>query len=248
MRGIIGNIRERQPNYIDMSISKETGITRYSIRAANTLNDSYGNGGGVGGSGCVELFTAEMGREFRSASIREKKLHVAHGAGRDRKVTRMIFDPSDFFNPVAAPLIPADNQLMFMRIQKFSEALNDWEDEGPINVVLPKHFLQGMRPVLTLHGNAPAIASTGGAFPDEDAMHFHLPMFSASVYISNLSEVGSLHVSFNPGMPTVVVPPGENFAMYDVNIMEVLISSDADIDAGGVAPAFNLVFGLQNGP
>ncbi len=248
MRGIIGNIRERQPNYIDMSISKEAGIVHYSVMAANTLNHAYGAANGVGGTGCVELFTTNMGREFQSATIREKKLHVAHGAGRQRQVTRMIFDPSDFFDPVGEPKVPSDTQLMFMRIRKFSEALDGYEDQGPINIVLPKHFLQGVRPVLTLHGNAPAIASTGGDFPEEEAMHFHLPMFSSSVYVSNLSDASSLHISFNPGMPTVVVPPSGDFAMYDVNVMEVLISSDAPGGGGDPAPAFNMVFGLQNGP
>ena len=248
MKGVIGNIRERQPNYIDMSLSKEEGVTQYRIKSANTLNDAYGDAAGVGGEGCVELFTISAGGEFRSSTVKSKKLHVANGAGRDRKVTRMIFDPSDFFDPVDEPLIPSDDQLMFMRIGKYSQALDGWEDDGPINIILPKHFLQGVRPVLTLFGNAPAIASTAGAVPTDDAMHFHLPMFSSSIYVSNLSDASSLHISFNPGMPTVVVPPGENFAMYDVNVMEVLISSDADAEADDPAPEFNMVFGLQNGP
>ena len=251
MRGVIGNIRERLPNFIDMSITKEVGVTQYRVSAANTLNHAYGNTNGVGGTGTVNMFTAQSGIEYRSPTVRKKKLHIASGSGRDRKVTRMLFDLADFFDPVAAPKIPADNQTMFMRVQKYSEALDDWEAQGPINIVLPKHFLQGVRPVLTLHGNAPAIASTAGEFPSEDAMHFHLPMFSTSYNIQNHSEDHALHVSFNPGMPTVLIPAGETFAMYDVNVMEVLVSSDADAAAGppgDAAPAFSMTFGLQNGP
>ena len=75
-------------------------------------------------------------------------------------------------------------------------------------------------------------------------------MFSTSYNIQNHSETHALHVSFNPGMPTVLIPAGETFAMYDVNVMEVLVSSDADAAAPAAedAPAFSMTFGLQNGP
>ena len=79
-------------------------------------------------------------------------------------------------------------------------------------------------------------------------MHFHLPMFSSSVRIDNLSDVKSLHVTFSPGMPTISILPSQSFALYDVNVMEVLVSSDANSDDGDAAPSFNMVFGLQNGP
>lgn len=244
MRGIIGNIRERQPNYIDMIVQKEAGILQYKVSAANSLNDAYGNTNAVGGVGAVDMFEIGAGGEYRSATIRKNKHHVAHGAGRDRGLTRMLFDPNDFYDP--ADVTPNDEQLMFMRIEKFSEALDDYEPAGPINIVLPKHFLQGVRPVLTLHGNAPALSSTAGSFPAQEAMHFHLPMFSSSVYIKNIDPLGgnNLHVSFNPGTPLIELAPQDEIGLYDVNVMEVLVSSS---DGAATVP-FNMVFGLQNGP
>lgn len=248
MRGIIGNIRERQPNYVDMVIPKEKGIIQYKVGAASTLNDAYGNTNGVGGVETVDLFEIGSGSEYRSSSIKSKKLHIAHGSGRDRNLTRMIFDPEDFFDPADAT--PNDEQLMFMRIQKFSEALGDYEPKGPINVILPKHFVQGVRPVLTLHGTAPALNtdSVAGSYAHENAMHFHLPMFSSSVYIKNLAGAGgaNLHVSFNPGLPMIEVSPQDTIGLYDVNVMEVLVSCDGALAADAVN--FNMVFGLQNGP
>ena len=248
MRGIIGNVRERQPNYIDMVVKQEAGIIQYKVGAANTLNAAYGNTNGVGGSGTVDLFEIGSGSEYRSSTIKKNKHHVAHGAGRDRGLTRMIFDPEDFFDP--ADSTPNDEQLMFMRIAKFSEALGDYEPQGPINVILPKHFLQGVRPALTLHGTAPALNtdSAAGNFPDNEAMHFHLPMFSSSVYVKNLATVGgaNLHLSFNPGMPMIEIAPQDTLGLYDVNVMEVLVSCDAALPADAIN--FNMVFGLQNGP
>lgn len=244
MRGIIGNIRERQPNYIDMTVQKEAGIIQYKVSAANSLNDAYGNTNNVGGSGTVDLFETGAGVEYRSPTIKKNKHQVAHGAGRDRGLTRMLLDPDDFFDPSDAT--PNDEQLMFMRIEKFSQALGDYEPKGPINIILPKHFLQGVRPLLTLHGSAPSLGSAAGEFPDQAAMHFHLPMFSSSVYIKNLDTVGgnNLHVSFNPGMPMIELAPQDELGLYDVNVMEVLVSSSD----GAASVPFNMVFGLQNGP
>ena len=248
MRGIIANVRERQPNYVDMIVPQEAGITQYKVGTADTLNDAYGNDNGVGGTGVVDLFEIGSGSEYRSSTIRKNKLHIAHGAGRDRGVTRMIFDPSDFFDPADAT--PNDDQLMFMRISQYSEALGAYEDAGPINIILPKHSLQGVRPVLTLHGTAPALgaASAGGEYANESAMHFHLPMFSSSVYVKNTATAGgaNLHVSFNPGMPMIEIAPQDTLGLYDVNVMEILVSCDATLAADAIN--FNMVFGLQNGP
>jgi len=249
MRGVIGNVRERQNNYIDMMLSQEGGVSQYRVSAANTLDHAYGNTNGVGGSGTESLFTAPAGVGFRSHSIKKNKRHVVHGAGRDRGVTRMIFDPDDFFDPVGAPLIPSDDQIMFMRIEKFSDALDDFEAQGPINIVLPKDYIQGVRPVLTLHGTAPGLASSPGDFPPEAAMHFHLPMFSSSIWIKNLGAAGEdLHVAFHPGMPMIQLTSGEELGLYDVNAMEVLVSSNRNAGGAESVPTFNMVFGLQNGP
>jgi len=249
MRGVIGNVRERQNNYIDMMLSQEGGVSQYRVRAANTLDHAYGPTNGVGGTGATALFTAAAGTGFRSHTIQKNKRHVVHGAGRDRGITRMIFDPDDFFDPVGSPLVPSDSQIMFMRIEKFSDALDAFEDEGPINIILPKDYMQGMRPVLTLFGTAPGIGSSAGEFPQEGAMHFHLPTFSSSIWIKNLGGADeNLHVSFHPGMPMIQLGPGEEIGLYDVNAMEVLISSNRDGAGGDSCPTFNMVFGLQNGP
>lgn len=251
MRGVIGNVRERQNNYIDMMLSQEGGVSQYRVGAANSLDHAYGNTNGVGGTGTTSLFTAASGAGFRSHTIQKNKRHVAHGSGRDRGITRMIFDPDDFFDPIGAPLVPSDSQIMFMRIEKFSDALDDFEAQGPINIVLPKDYMQGMRPVLTLFGTAPGLASSPGEFPPEEAMHFHLPTFSSSIWIKNLAETASgedLHVAFHPGTPMVRVAPGEEIGLYDVNAMEVLVSSNRDAAGAESVPTFNMIFGLQNGP
>jgi hypothetical protein len=247
MRGIIASIRERLPNHIDATIPLEKGTSQYRITAASTLNDSYGSTNGVGGAGGSEMFDVTSGGYFTSGSLRTRKHHavdIPHGSGRDRRVTRFVWDPMDFFDPTDALLqeVPEDNDVLFMRVQRFLDAADGWVDDGPINIIMPQSSLTVARPLLTLAGTAPDTASTAGEKAPEQAMHFHLPLHSSGFILVNLDAANPLHVSFGVGHPMAVVPAADALAFYDANMSEVLISG------AGNNVAFSMVISLQNGP
>ena len=247
MIGVIASIRERFPNHIDATIPLEKGTSQYRITAASTLDDAYGTVNGVTGAGTSTMFDVGSGAYFFSKSVRKKKHHAVdlpHGSGRDRRVTRFVWDPMDFFDPTDANLqeVPEDSDVLFMRIQRFLDAVGDWVNDGPINIILPQSSLTVARPLITLAGTAPNCGSVAGTKAPTDALHFHLPLHSSGLILVNLDDTDAIHVSFGPGHPMAVVPAGSDLAFYDANIAEVLIGANAS------NPTFSMAISLQNGP
>ena len=213
MRGVIASIRERLPQHIDATIPIEKGTSEYRITAASTLDDAYGNDNGVGGAGGSEMFDVKSGSYFVSASVRQKRHHavdVPHGSGRDRKVTRFIWNPMDYYDPSSVDYaeVPQDEDVLFMRVQRYLDAVGDFVDDGPINVVLPQSSLTVARPLLTLAGTAPSVGAVAGEKASADAMHIHLPLHSAGFIMVNLDLAAPLFVSFGKGHPMAQIPPG----------------------------------------
>ncbi len=247
MRGVIASIRERLPQHIDATIPIEKGTSQYRITAASTLDDSYGNANGVGGAGGSTLFDIDSGAFFASKSLKQKRHaseDIPHGSGRDRKVTRFIWNPMDYFNPSEPTLqeVPEDNDVLFMRVQRYLDAVGGFVDDGPINIVVPMSSLTTARPLLTLAGTAPDVTCAAGEKAPADAMHFHLPLHSAGFIIFNHSVGDPLYVSFAKGHPMAMVPAGTSLPFYDANIAEVLVAGN------GKNPTFSMAISLQNGP
>jgi hypothetical protein len=235
MRGIVASIRERLPNHIDMVIPAEAGVSQYRIRAANTLDTAA--------SGTTDVvFTVSSKEFFRSPGVATRKHHIPHGSGRDKVVTRAIFDPMDYYDPTTAAtdVIPQDDDILFMRIERYLDALDDWEAAGPINVILPAVSMRVGRPILTLYGTAP-VAGTAGSKPPETAMHIHLPAYTAEMKIINLHATNNLLIAFGTGQTFSVVPPGGDVRLSSANATEMLIGSDG-------ACTFSAFLTLMNGP
>lgn len=239
MRGVIASIRERFTNHIDATIPIEAGTSQYRITAASTLDDSYGGTTST-------LFDVAAGGFYASSGVKAKKHHtnIPSGAGRDRKVTRMVWDPMDFYDPTNADLenVPEDNDVLFMRVQRYLDAAGGFVNDGPINIILPQSSLTVARPLLTLHGTAPNVAATAGEKPLPTAMHFHLPLHSSGFILRNHHATDPLFVAFAKGHPMVQVDGGTSLAFYDANVAEVLIAG------GGKTPTFSMTISLQNGP
>jgi len=247
MRGVIASIRERLPHHIDATIPIDKGTSEYRITAASTLDDAYGNVNGVGGEGGSVMFDVASGNYFASPSIRKKRHHavdVPHGSGRDRNVTRFIWDPMDYFDPTNEDLaeVPEDSDVLFMRVQRYLDAVGDFVDDGPINVIMPQSSMTVSRPLVTLAGTAPSVSAAAGEKAPADAMHIHLPLHSSGFILVNLSEAEPLLVSFATGHPMAQIPAGETFAFYDANVAEVLLAGI------GANPTFSMAISLQNGP
>ena len=240
MRGVIASIRERLPHHIDATIPVEKGTSQYRITAASTLDDAY-NGT------TSTLFDITAGDYFASSSVRKRKHHsvdLPHGSGRDRKVTRFVWDPMDYFDPTEPALqeVPEDEDVLFMRVQRYLDAVGDYVNDGPINIIMPKSSLGVARPLLTLGGTAPNVSAVSGEKAPADAMHLHLPLHSAGFILTNLSDTNALLVSFALGHPMATIPPEGSFAFYDCNVAEVLVGCN------GATAAFSMAISLQNGP
>ena len=192
------------------------------------------------------MFDVDSGSFFVSPTVRKKRHHavdIPHGSGRDRKVTRFVWDPMDYFNPTDALLqeIPEDSDVLFMRVERFLDTVDDWVNDGPINIVLPQSSMTVARPLLTIAGTAPAVAAAAGEKAHPEALHFHLPLHSAGFILINHGE-DPIFVSFAKGHPMAMVPASGELAFYDANVAEVLIAGDSK------NPTFSMVISLQNGP
>ena len=238
MRGVIASIRERFANHIDATIPIEAGTSQYRITAASTLDDAHNGTAST-------LFDIPAGGFFASASVKSKKHHtnLPSGAGRDRKVTRMVWDPMDYYDPTEPTLeeVPEDGDVLFMRVQRYLDAADAFVNDGPINIVLPQSSLSVSRPLLTLHGTAPNVAATAGEKALPTAMHFHLPLHSAGFVLRNHDDTNPMFVSFAKGHPLVQVDPETSLSFPNANIAEVLIAG------GGNQVSFSMVLTLQNG-
>jgi hypothetical protein len=236
MRGIVASIRERLPNHIDMVIPVEAGVSQYRIRAANTLDTAW--------TGTTDVvFTVSSKEFFQSPSVKTRKHHAPHGAGRDRAVTRAIFDPMDYYDPstAATDVIPQDDDILFMRIERFLDTLGTWETAGPINVILPAAAMRVGRPILTLYGTAPQVG-VAGSKPTATAMHLHLPQYTAEMKIINLDAANDLLVAFGTGQTFAVVPAGGDIRLSSANATEILLGADTG------AVLFSAFLTLMNGP
>lgn len=233
MKGIIANIDVRLRNLIDISIPRTEGITGYRVNAASTLDDAYGNDNGVGGNGTDNLFEVNAGAFFKSPKL---------GRGRVgpevTKRTRAVFNPDEFYTQ--AGQTPLDNQVMFMRVERFSTALGAYEAEGPINIIMPYGALSVRRPALSLFGTAPSVSCTAGAIAPDDALHFHLHLYAVNLQIKNHG-VDPMFISLGRGLPMLRLDGGELLSMFDTNITELFIGGN------GANPTFSIAASLQNG-
>jgi hypothetical protein len=219
-----------------MVIPVEAGVSQYRIRAANNLDTAA--------TGTTDVvFTVQSKGFFRSPGVASKKHHIPHGSGRDKAVTRAIFDPMDYYDPTvgATDVIPQDDDILFMRIERYLDALDNWEAAGPINVILPASAMRVGRPILTLYGTAPQVG-VAGSKPPATAMHLHLPAYTAEMKIINLDAANDLLVAFGTGQTLAVVPAGGDIRLSSANATEILLGADTG------AVLFSAFLTLMNGP
>lgn len=218
---------ERKAGLIDMMIPHQPGVQRYRFYAAKTIKDAYGNPAtsGVVGSGPVELFVVDAGRQFRSPSVIKRRF--GWYGEQLRGMTRVAFDPYDYYTDPAKAL-PSDEEVWFIRIQEYRTSIGwlvnlgavDTGDAklGSIYVVPPADFFTQPQPGITLYGISPAnttsVAGSPPAFdPDHQApnpLHLVFPRRTSSCYVNNLDGNDTLLASPGWGQTMTSIPGAED--------------------------------------
>lgn len=207
----------RSTHIVDLMIRTDPNILRYRVRGHNTLDGAF--------FGSVEMFTAEKGRHYRSATL------LANGTGvcadTKRGMTRITFDPADF--APLSPSLPRDDEVLFLRVEDYDIAAAGYLPPGQILIIPPPRHFGVQDSTITVTGSAPGgLGALPGMNPQAvpGLMSFGLPLYSTSATIKNLDGTSNLLVSFNKGMPLVPVPPGDTADVYDGSVVEVFLAAE----------------------
>lgn len=209
------SIQYRSPNMVTMTFPIVPGSSKFRVNGAARINDAYGNVAGVGGFGTLPMFEVLTGSTFRSQSVQSRRLPAVEESSTG--LSRVIYDPDDYATPVtaAASYLPSDDNVAFLRLQRYNDASAAYLSEGPIMVLPPYDFFTTRGPIITLTGIAPNLNI--GAFPANiadtlppEVLNFLLPGYLSTISICNLDAALPLFFSLHPGMaPTVVRPTQE---------------------------------------
>ncbi len=238
------------PQIIDRSLNQAAIFFRdtptigaYRVRAASTLDAAYGTANGVTGAGTIALFDVERGGFFRSRSLRRQ----GHGLMEEstRGQTRAVFDLDELKADAGLPnLIPADNQIAFLRIQSRlpNTVFAGTETEGPILILQNPGWFSVPRPALTLSGTAPNLATAAaGGLPPAETLEFRVPAYGDSLIFTNHSTTDAIFLSVGPGIPFMQVDPLQTLS-HTSGMKDALL-----IAASGANPTFSVMISTVAG-
>lgn len=220
-----------------MSIPNSTLNSYINIEIAITsnINDAQ--------NAPLNAFKVRYDDVFSSESVRVLKRVVDEN---NQDVTRFVFDLNDYATPFVpgASRIPSDEESAFIRVRA-EITPGVYTEYGPIVCVPPYDFFSTSHPTYTCTGNAPDLA-TGGVIPDNlgiGCLNIHLPLFSQSIQVSNLSSFADgmvLFLSFHPGLSPTVILPGQEMSLTGAGAPELFLGSD------GGTPLFTIRTSLVN--
>lgn len=228
----IPGVQYRSPNMINMTLPIKEGSSKVKINGAARLNDAYGNVAGVGGFGTITLFESYGATGYRSPSVQSRRLPNVEDS--NQGLIRMVFDLDDFTTPEdpAASYIPTDDRTLYLRTQRYSDAMGAYLPEGPILIVPPYDFFSTKEPTFTVTAKAPnlGLGAFPAAIPDylgEGCMNFMLPAYNGTISLVNLAADGGepLFFTFHPGMPPSVLLAGKDVNMGGSGIPEIFIGA-----------------------
>ena len=215
---LIPSLNYRSKGFIDMSLPNESlrGMELLEVYGASNLNDAV--------TAPVKMFDVRYDYTFRSPFIVRSRVKVDES---HRDQTRFIFNLDEYstapVNP-AVPRIPTDDQICFVRVRGKIKGQAQYTDLGPIVAVVPHDFFGVTAPVFTVTGNA---VNVGASLPDyltQDAVNIHLPHFSQTVNIENLSGADDLLVSCAPGMSPTIIKPGKTLGLTGSAVPEFFVA------------------------
>jgi len=235
---LVPSLNYRSKGVVDMSIPNQLcrGFDLIEVYIASNVNDAQ--------SSPLLAFSVPVDTTFMSPSVRLQKRQVEEN---NIDLTRFIFDLNDYATAFQNNLarIPTDDGVSYVRIRGRLKNSQNFSSLGPIVCVPPFDFFSTSFPTFTFTGNAPDLATNGG-IPDVldiGCMNVHLPLFSQSVNITNLSQVqggSNLFLSFHAGMTPTILRPGETLTLTGAGAPELFFGSD------GGTPLFTARCALVN--
>jgi len=235
---LIPSLNYRNKEFIDMHISSVSlrDMVEIEVYSASNLTDAQ--------SSPAFMFSVLYDSTFYSETIRRTKRRGAYESQQDQ--TRFIFNLNDFSTAPQPNVtrIPPDTDVCYLRIRgKYRDGT--FSPLGPIVCLPPYDFFGVTAPVFTAIGSAPNL-DTDGVIPDvlgEGSMNIHLPFFSQTVNIQNISSAqdgGNIFFSCAPGMSPSILRPGENFTLTSGAVPEFFIAGESN------TPLFTLRCSLVN--
>lgn len=242
MKNII-NLVDRGPNYMDIMFRVDPSVSAYRLLISRTINDAYDTTGGAGTNGVVGVNAPfQYPVDIPSKALYRSDLIVRRGLGRldesTRDQTRVILDLSQYYGP-ANPSVPADNELLFLRVQEFNVALGAFGAPGPITIIVPPQFFSSIPAGVTLSATAPNTGTTAGTPPSSNAMWIALPRYCATSNLVNRDNTNDLLVAWDYGQTTAAVEANQTLMLTSVSYKNVLLEA-----VGGTAnwtAAFSIV-------
>lgn len=244
---------QRAKNLIHLRIPNREGVLKYRISVSDTLNNAYGDptirgvDTDVGGLGATPLFEVSSGGEYKSRSVRQKRL--GYTEEKQGNATRILFDIDDFTDPApaggTAPVVD-DTKSFFVRVEAFEQVSNSYILQEQILAIPPSDFFNTKSPTYTLFGNAPiygkpaSFANIPAHFPTE-MMNIHLPNYTHTISLDHLDDNGNpIFFTTARGCNPGVLMPGKNVTIFGAGVPEIHIAS-----LGNVSEPFSITASIQ---
>lgn len=237
----IPNILYRAPNLVVMTIPTKAGISKYRLRAHNTLTGAITTGA------TDVMFEINAGAHFKSPSVEAKGRGFPYDPSNTRGMAWAAFDPDDFFDPTNAAVdkLPRDTAYAYYTLQEFSDAAGAYlTEERRVFIVPPANFWGLRNPSLSLTMAVPQTTATEADLEGKAApiasVKLHFPGHVNTGYIRNL-ENKILYYSVGDTTPMALITANGELSLYQGVSSELCF---ATTDAGGCK--VSLLLGLSS--
>ena len=220
------SLLNRRRNLVDIAIPMQDGVVSYKVYISNSLADAYNPATIVVLTANGSDLVVKSGSVFRSPSLVRKKQEMQMGS--NRGITRVIFDPMDYYDPTAK--VPTDDQQMYVRIRGIN-SLGTVLNFSGILVVPPPNFYKFPSGAMTMiHNAVPNLDSkVVGDLPSIKDLHIIVPSF-VNFFRIHCSAVGpnnqDLLYSPNAGMPYIRVKNNDDLSIFGNANNEFFFVSD----------------------
>jgi len=205
---LIPSLNYRSRGYIDMSLPNQNlrGMDLIEVHAASNIDDAFGSP--------IKAFEVRYDFTFKSPSIMQSRVRIDES---HRDQTRFIFNLNDYSTAAngVGSRIPSDEEICYIRIRGRMRSTAEFTDFGPVVTIVPYDFFGVTSPVFTTVGTAPDLGANVPDSLDAGGLNLHLPNFSQSIDIENLSAVAgeNLYFSCSPGMSPTIIKPGNRMSL-----------------------------------
>ena len=202
-------LSERKKNYVNIVIPLKEGVASYKVYVANSLENAYNL------PNSVNVFNVNHNKVFLSPSIKKSK-NPRYELGTNRKTTRIVFDPMDYYDPTQN--LPTDDQQLYLRVEEVNKG-GVSSGLSPILVVPPATFFMFPSGSLTLaHSAVPNHNNvSAGSLPSPTDLSFVVPNY-LNFFRLHVPNGATKNLLYSPsaGMPYVQVTEGDVLNLFSI--------------------------------